>query len=160
MQQLFIMRHGEALFDGPDPERSLSERGQRQVIESAAWLYEQCLRQNVRLLASPYRRTLQTAHMVSQTLDVVIEPQSWLMPDVPVIDVVRQWEALWMTADDDQCWVWVSHMPLVGRAACYLLEGPGGRTEGFGTAEVLALKADAWGAGCAFRGARHSPKEY
>lgn len=156
MQQLFIMRHAEALFDAPDAERTLSERGQQQAQDSARWLAEQC-HGNIRLLASPLRRAQQTASYVADALSIEIESQQWLTPDTPLVDVMHHWDALWMAAAEHQRWIWVSHMPLVGRVSRLLVDGPLHRADGFDTAEVVGLNADAWGAGCAFRTLRHVP---
>ena len=158
MQQLFIMRHGEALFDAPDPQRSLSERGHRQAAETSQWLAEKAAGRDVRLLASPFTRAQQTAHYVAQALNVSIESQLWLTPDTPVAAVMAGWDALWMTADDAQCWVWVSHMPLVGYLGRYLTEGKGVGSDAFATAEVVQYEADVWAAGCAYTRSRYRPQ--
>lgn len=157
MQQLFIMRHGEALFDAADAQRSLSERGHRQAAETARWLATQAVGRKVRLLASPFVRAQQTAHYVAERLSAPIETQSWLTPDMPIGTIMAGWDQFWMTADEDQCWVWVSHMPLVGRMGHYFTEGSG-HGDVFATAEAVLYDADVWASGCADIRMRYWPQ--
>lgn len=158
MQQLFIMRHGEALFDAPDPQRSLSKRGHCQAAETATWLSAQLKGRSVRVLASPFLRAQQTAQYVADALVVPIESQPWLTPDTPIADVMAGWDKLWMSADENQCWVWVSHMPLVGRLGRYLTDGERLRGDIFGTAEVAQYEADVWASNCASYCTRYRPQ--
>lgn len=158
MQQLFIMRHGEALFDAVDAQRSLSKCGRRQAEETAQWLAMQLGGRSIRLLASPYVRAQQTAQYVAQALNIAPETQPWLTPDIPLDKVMAGWDTLWMAANEDQCWVWVSHMPLVGRASRYLTEGRGQGSDMFATAEVAFYEAEVWAAGCATLHLRYCPQ--
>lgn len=156
MQQLFIMRHGEALFDATDAQRSLSDQGHRQAAETAQWLAIHAGGRKVRLLVSPFKRAQQTAHHVEKALAVPMETQPWLTPDVPVNTIMACWDKFWMAADHDQCWIWVSHMPLVGGMGHYFSEGRG-RGDAFATAEVAVYDAEVWAAGCADFRMRYRP---
>lgn len=158
MQKLFIMRHGEALFDAPDAQRALSERGHHQAAETAQWLLAQVKDKSVRVLASPFRRAQQTAQYIADAMAVSIESQPWLMPDIAITDVMAAWDALWMQADDDQCWILVSHMPLVGRLGRYLVDGERLAEEFFTTAEAVSYEADVWASGCAHCRTRYRPQ--
>lgn len=149
MQQLVIMRHGEALFDAPDPQRTLSTKGHQQAAETARWLAERLAGCPVRVMVSPYTRAQQTALYVSDALGVPSERHVWLQPDTSLSDVMTRWDTHWTSAQDGQCWVWVSHMPLVGRLSRYLVDGERrGYGEQWGTAEAVLYKADVWAAGC------------
>ena len=157
MPQLYIMRHGDALFDAVDAMRSLSKRGHAQAADSAEWVAVHAAGHRVRLLASPIKRAQQTAQYLSAALGVSIEPQSWLMPDTPVSDAVTAWDNLWVASGEAHYWVWVSHMPLVGHLGHYLTEGVGGVSDFFDTAEVACYHADVWAAGCAMQRQRYRP---
>lgn len=149
--QLFIMRHGEALFDAPDAKRCLSKQGIRQAHESAAWLAER-MGNNLpmlRIWSSPFVRAQQTAAIVSEYLNKPIETYDWLTPDIPIERAMAQWETMWMQAEQASCWLWVSHMPLVGKLSGVFCEGLARLGQGFYPAQVQQLEADVWAAGCA-----------
>ena len=157
MRQLYIMRHGDALCDAVDAKRSLSERGHAQAADTAQWVAAHAADRRVRLLASPFKRAQQTAQYLGTALGVPIESQPWLTPDTPIIKTVTAWDNLWVASEDTHCWVWVSHMPLVGRMGHYLTECVGGVEDFFDTAEVVCYHADVWAAGCAIQGQRYRP---
>ena len=157
MPQLYIMRHGDALFDAVDERRSLSERGHAQAADSAEWVAAHAAGCCIRLLASPYKRAQQTAQYLGAALGVPIESQSWLTPDTPVNEVVTAWDNLWVGSEDTHCWVWVSHMPLVGRLGYYFTDGISGVGDFFDTAEVTCYHADVWASGCATQRQRYRP---
>ncbi|WP_312302929.1 histidine phosphatase family protein, partial [Pulveribacter sp.] len=63
MMDLILWRHAEAIEarDGEDDlQRALTPRGEKQAARMAAWLDRQ-LPEGLRVLASPARRTEQTA---------------------------------------------------------------------------------------------------
>lgn len=158
MQQLTIMRHGEALFDAPDPQRTLSARGHQQAAETAHWLSLRWAGHPVRMMASPYRRAQQTALYLSDALGIPIETCSWLQPDTPLLEVIAGWDTHWMDAGQEQRWIWVSHMPLVGRLSRYFVDGEKrGYGDIFGTAEAILYEADVWAAGCVNMRDRYQP---
>jgi phosphohistidine phosphatase len=66
---LIVMRHAKAgeLPGGPDTERALRPRGQRDAAAAGTWLAEQGFAPEL-VLCSPARRTRQTWQHVSETL--------------------------------------------------------------------------------------------
>lgn len=146
---MFIMRHGEALFDAPDARRSLSEQGVVQARKSAAWLTEQLSGRPVNIWASPFRRAQQTAAIVADQLSSPVKTHDWLTPDVTIDHVMTAWEPLWMRSSEEAIWLWVSHMPLVGKLVGALCEGRAQAGLHFSPAQVVQLKADVGALGCA-----------
>lgn len=76
---MILMRHGQSEFNvvysvtRVDPgirDPSLTEEGRRQARDAAEALGQSGLR---RILASPYRRALQTASIIAESLDLPIE---------------------------------------------------------------------------------------
>lgn len=158
--QLFIMRHGEALFDAPDPQRRLSERGIRQAHDSATWLAERMGSDvsTLRLWASPFQRAQQTAAIVAEHLNISVETQDWLIPDEPIERVLAHWEVKWMQAAPTARWLWVTHMPLVGKLSGVFCEGHARLGQGFCPAQVQQMDADVWAAGCAVSKGQYVPQ--
>ena len=66
---LILWRHAEAEPGLPDLERALSAKGQKQARRMAEWLTAQ-LPENCKVLASPARRTLQTAEAMGRRFRV------------------------------------------------------------------------------------------
>ncbi|WP_106477219.1 phosphohistidine phosphatase SixA [Phytohalomonas tamaricis] len=146
--KLFIMRHGEAATGTPDAKRPLDLTGQQEVASMAAW-FESYLSQDecraLRVVSSPYDRAQQTARIIAQQLHVdEIMALPLITPDAPV-DAVIEWLAEHI---DETPWLVVSHMPLVGDLVGRLVDGGMQARLPLGTADVVALEADVWAAGC------------
>lgn len=114
---LILWRHAEA-FDPKegdmDIDRALTSKGERQAHRMATWLNHH-MPATVRVLASPARRTQQTA----QALDRKFKTVDALAPDGTVdglLGAVR-----WPDAREPV--LVVGHQPTLGLAAAYLMAG-------------------------------------
>ncbi|MCB1970431.1 MAG: histidine phosphatase family protein [Geminicoccaceae bacterium] len=79
---MLLIRHGESEWNVPFgavridagiPDPELTARGRQQAMDAAAGLERQGIR---RIIASPYRRTLQTASIIAAKLGVDIEVEA------------------------------------------------------------------------------------
>jgi phosphohistidine phosphatase len=114
---LILWRHAEAA-EAADPAddlaRALTPKGERQAQRVAAWLNRQ-LPAGTRVLASPARRTQQTAQALERRFKTVAA----LAPDRgvdPLLAATR-----WPDAREPV--LAVGHQPTLGMAAAYLLTG-------------------------------------
>jgi phosphohistidine phosphatase len=125
---LILWRHAEAVeaLDGAtDLERPLTSRGEKQAARMAAWLNQQ-LPATTRVLASPARRTQQTA----QSLERKFRTVTALAPAASVQAVLEA--VRWPNAKEAV--LVVGHQPTLGMIASQLLTG---------TAQALAVKKGA-----------------
>lgn len=111
---LILWRHAEAEEGTPDMERKLTPRGQKHAARVAAWLLQR-LPSRVTILASPARRTVQTA----QALNTEFKTSSRLAPGASVVDVIEA--ARW--PDRKGVVLVVGHQPTLGEVAAYLTSG-------------------------------------
>jgi len=112
--ELILWRHAEAEDGFPDSERKLTAKGEKQAAAMAAWLKPR-LPEGYRVVASPARRTQQTA----QALTVEFET-------APALAVGTTVEALlgavgWPDAQGTV--VVVGHQPTLGEVAALVLGG-------------------------------------
>ncbi|MFN3377164.1 MAG: SixA phosphatase family protein [Burkholderiaceae bacterium] len=117
---LILWRHAEAhpgLEEGDDLERALTPRGEKQALRMAGWLDRQ-LPEGLRVLASPARRTVQTA----ETLGRKFKLRAELLPDGTPDDLLElvQWP------QGRGAVLVVGHQPLLGRVVAQLMGLPGG----------------------------------
>ena len=114
---LILWRHAEA-FDlrelEDDMDRSLTPKGERQAQRMAEWLNRH-LTAGTRVLASPARRTQQTA----QALDRKVRTVDELRPDGTIEGLLTA--ARW--PDARGAVLVVGHQPTLGLTAGYLLTG-------------------------------------
>jgi phosphohistidine phosphatase len=125
---LILWRHAEAVelgVEAGDLERPLTSRGERQAARMAAWL-NQHLPATTRVLASPARRTQQTALALERKFRTVPA----LAPDASVAAVLEA--ARW--PDSRGPVLVVGHQPTLGLVASTLLTG---------SAQALAVKKGA-----------------
>jgi phosphohistidine phosphatase len=114
---LILWRHAEAADErdgAEDLERPLTAKGERQAQRIGDWLNRQ-LPASVKVLASPARRTQQTAH----ALDRKFKTLSALAPDAgadALLQAVR-----WPEAREGV--LVIGHQPTLGLVAAYLLTG-------------------------------------
>lgn len=114
---LILWRHAEAheAADGQDDlDRALTARGERQARRMADWL-NRLLPASARVLASPARRTQQTA----QALDRKFKTVADLAPDAGVAALLGA--ARWPDAREPV--LVIGHQPTLGQAAAALLGG-------------------------------------
>ncbi len=114
---LILWRHAEAVESGDelqDHERPLTSRGERQAARMAAWLNQQ-LPATTRVLASPARRTQQTALALERKFRTLPA----LAPDASVTAVLEA--ARWPEAKEAV--LVIGHQPTLGLVASQLLSG-------------------------------------
>jgi phosphohistidine phosphatase len=114
---LILWRHAEAVESGEvadDLERPLTSRGERQAARMAAWL-NQHLPATTRVLASPARRTQQTALALERKIRTVPA----LAPDASVTAVLEA--TRWPDAKEPV--LVIGHQPTLGAVAAQLLSG-------------------------------------
>ncbi|WP_110687855.1 phosphohistidine phosphatase SixA [Salinicola aestuarinus] len=144
MRHLAIVRHGEAGFGSPDPERQLTPTGQDEAGSAATWLAECPELAGAQVWASPFHRAQQTASVIAARLGATVETVDGLTPeDDPQALIERL-----LTDEPTQAVILISHMPFVGELTAQLVEG---RASGvtFPTAGIALLDAEVWAAGCA-----------
>lgn len=111
---LILWRHAEAEEGAPDMERKLTPRGQKHAARVAEWLLQR-LPSKVTILASPARRTVQTA----QALKMNFKTSAKLAPGASVAEVLEA--ARW--PDRKGVVLVVGHQPTLGEVAAYLTSG-------------------------------------
>lgn len=114
MTHLILWRHAEAVDGYPDHARVLTPRGEQQARHMARWLIR-FLPVPYRMLASPAKRTLQTAHALTDE----VETHPLLHVGSSPGEVLRAtgWPELSLTT------VVVGHQPTLGQVAALLLSG-------------------------------------
>jgi phosphohistidine phosphatase len=133
--KLWILRHGEAEGHArTDAERNLTEHGRGEVLRSAAHLIGQPLSA---IIASPYVRAQQTAHLVRDALgfEAQIRTVLWLTPDGSPLQVLEK-------LDTDDNVLLVSHQPLVGSLISFLQHGHQRQPQPMHTASLAELEGD------------------
>jgi phosphohistidine phosphatase len=139
--KLYLIRHGEAEAGAPDDmKRKLTARGESHAQGAANWLAKQ-IRGPVRLWASPYLRTQQTATPIAKALGVELVAHTCLQPDMTPQKVVDD------LANESQDIILVTHLPLVGRLASLLIEGAV-FDQPWSPAEIWQLEGDIFAPGC------------
>ncbi|WP_462387612.1 SixA phosphatase family protein [Acidovorax sp. Q11] len=116
MMDLILWRHAEAEEapdGGDDLARALTSRGEKQAARMAAWLDRQ-LPEGLRVLASPARRTEQTANALGRKFKMRAE----LLPGGSVEDLLEL--AQWPRAKGAV--LIVGHQPVLGQTIAQLLE--------------------------------------
>lgn len=111
---LILWRHAEAEEGGPDLERRLTPRGQKNAARVADWLLQR-LPSTFSVLASPARRAQQTA----ESLGVKFKTSAGLAPGVSVAEILGTAE--W--PERKGAVVVVGHQPSLGQVAAYLVGG-------------------------------------
>ena len=114
---LILWRHAEAEPRAPgldDKDRALTGKGARQAKRMAKWLRD-ALPADARVIASPAKRTCQTAQALERPFDRVEE----IAPDASAIALLRAAE--WPHAR--QAVLAVGHQPTLGEAAALMMAG-------------------------------------
>ncbi|MFZ3125027.1 MAG: phosphohistidine phosphatase SixA [Acidovorax sp.] len=130
MMDLILWRHAEAeeAADGMDDmARPLTQRGEKQAARMAAWLDRQ-LPEGLRVLASPARRTEQTAQALGRKFKMRAE----LLPGGTVEDLLEL--AQWPRARGAV--LIVGHQPVLGQTIAQLM--------GLQSPECVVRKGAVW----------------
>lgn len=111
---LILWRHAEAEDGVPDSARLLTAKGKKQADKMATFL-RATLPQDIRVLVSPAKRTLQTAQAFTDhfTIDTGVGPGA--SPEA----ILKA--ANWPDGDDSV--LIVGHQPALGEAAALLMTG-------------------------------------
>lgn len=115
--EIILWRHAEAADSLPDLKRELTGKGRKQAARMADWLNPR-LPPDIRILASPTTRTLQTVQALGR--DYEVAPA--LAPGASAEDVLAA--AGWPTAAYPV--LIVGHQPTLGQVAMQLLAGQPG----------------------------------
>lgn len=111
---LILWRHADAEDSVPDIDRKLTAKGEKQAQQMAQWLKAR-LPEKFRLIASPAKRTQQTAQALSKSF----ETDKSISPGADAISVLVA--AGWPGAKGTV--VIVGHQPTLARVAAFLLAG-------------------------------------
>lgn len=112
--ELILWRHAEAEDGIPDNARALTAKGAKQADKMAAFL-RNALPQDTRVLASPAKRTRQTAQAFISHF--TIEPNVGPGSSPEAILNAANWP------DGEGCVLIVGHQPALGEAAALLMTG-------------------------------------
>ena len=113
---LVLWRHAEAEDSIPDLKRKLTDRGEKQARQMAAWINTHAPK-NLRILASPAIRCQQTA----KALDLPFKTDTRLGTDRNVSDLLTA--VGWPEGDKSGAVLVVGHQPTLGQTAALLLSG-------------------------------------
>ena len=114
--ELFLVRHGEAKSEGEDPERPLSDQGERDVKRIAQWAKRKKIKIH-EIRHSGKRRAEQTASILGGFLDPLngVFPVSGLNPNHDVLPIVQ------LLASEESPLMVVGHLPFLSHLASFLL---------------------------------------
>lgn len=125
--ELILWRHAEAEDGVPDLERRLTPRGVKQAAKMAAWL-QPILTADWLILASPARRTVQTAEALGVPFDLREALGTWSTAEAVLEEI--KWP------DAQRPVLVIGHQPTLGHIAARLLSGRDG--------DVAVRKGAAW----------------
>ena len=111
---IILWRHAEAEDGIPDATRKLTDKGQKQAQQMAAWFASR-LPQNTRILVSPSTRTQQTAAALGLEFETVKEVG--LSTNTNSLLAKAGWP------DAQGAVLVVGHQPTLGQVAAFLLSG-------------------------------------
>jgi phosphohistidine phosphatase len=109
---LILWRHAEAEDSAPDMERALTAKGRKQAKKMAGWLKPR-LPQDVRILVSPTKRTLQTADALGLDFSTLEE----IAPGASSRSLINA--SHWPQGEHSV--LIVGHQPTLGKVAALLL---------------------------------------
>lgn len=109
---LILWRHAEAEDGFPDMDRALTSKGHKQADKTAAWLKAH-LPEDTRIIASPAKRTQQTASALAQHFitEEAIAPGASVQAVLSAVG--------W--GKTDGCTLIVGHQPTLGAVAAHLV---------------------------------------
>lgn len=133
--KIILIRHGHAeSFSHSDASRMLTQQGEQQAQQTAAWLLNQGYQLDA-LMVSPYKRAQQTANAIAQIFDVPITTCDKITPeDSP--QAAFEWLDSLLLPQSATIAV-VCHMPIVASLATLLTGEP---CAGFYVAEAQVIQ--------------------
>ena len=140
--RLWLLRHGEAQsYASSDAQRPLTARGRAQVLLAAEQLRGRALQH---ILVSPYVRAQQTAAIVREAIGFAGDLQTvpWLTPDDDPREVLAQ-----LGPFEGRDLLLVTHQPLVGALAGWLIHGHRQQPLTMHTASLAELEGEFLAAG-------------
>lgn len=140
--RLWLLRHGEAFAQAPtDAERPLTPRGREEVLHSAVQLEGRPLSA---ILASPYLRAQQTAHLVREALGFrgAVGTAPWATPDSDPREALS-----YLDEREEGEILLVSHNPFLGELGGLLIHGHRQQPLPMRTASLAELEGDFAAAG-------------
>jgi phosphohistidine phosphatase len=115
--ELLLWRHAQAEDGHDDMKRCLTVKGVKQAQDVATWIKAHSPR-NLRILASPAQRTLQTA----EALDVPFSTDDRLSPMASVDDLLTAVGWPEGNSEGDAVLV-IGHQPTLGQVAARIMSG-------------------------------------
>ena len=119
--RLYLVQHGEAVPEGVDPTRPLSEAGSLDVKRLAGFLAERDIALP-RVMHSGKLRAAQTAELIASALsaDTPVEARAGLGPNDPTEPLAQE------VSGWNQDALLVGHLPFLGRLVARLVTGEEG----------------------------------
>jgi phosphohistidine phosphatase len=114
--RVYLAQHGEAKSESEDPQRSLTVRGQKEVVQVARAARRMGVRPEA-VYHSGKLRARQTAEIMAQTLGSPVSQAPGLSP----LDEVRPWADSFIRERKDL--MLVGHLPFLQRLASWLMIG-------------------------------------
>lgn len=117
--KLYLIQHGEAKSEGEDPERSLTPRGEKEVMNVSRIAFALDIRPS-KVYHSGKIRAKQTAEIIAGTLripDLSVHPVQGLNPN----DDIHSWSERISKEKEDL--MLVGHLPFLEKLTSFLLCG-------------------------------------
>jgi phosphohistidine phosphatase len=117
--KLYLVQHGEAKSEAEDPERSLTERGEKEVMNASKAATALPIRP-LKIYHSGKLRTKQTAEIIAGALkisDSLVQPVMGLNPN----DDIHAWAERISKEKED--FMIVGHLPFLEKLTSFLLCG-------------------------------------
>ncbi len=138
---VYLIRHGQAenqSDSGRDADRNLTDLGHRQAQAIAMFLADPDSESPVRVLASPYSRTQQTASAIWNAMDHPKQSEERLAAHKSVPDILEV-----ITDTPVPVLAVISHNPIISRTADVLSAGPAApNLYSMQPGQLIALKID------------------
>lgn len=133
---LYLLRHAEAVNRAPsDAERELTALGIEQAQTVGAFCKRRGIKPNL-ILASPFRRALQTANLTAAALGLTTQPAPFLASGMDAENALMELSAYKQFASV----MLVGHQPDLGNLATKLLGLPDAGSLPLGKASLVCLE--------------------